>query len=87
MGLMPWAPRGAQADIPRGGQPAGGTGRQAHYSQDGPAQVVGCAAPVHGVVQDVKREGGHSCLLEDPEVITCGQGEAGLKGHVWPRHC
>lgn len=47
-------------------------GQEAPYSHDGPAQVVGSAAPVHGVVQDVKREAGHSGLLEDPEVVACG---------------
>lgn len=46
------------------------------YSHEGPTQVVGCAAPVHGVVQDAERERGHSRLLEDPEVITCGPGRA-----------
>lgn len=43
-------------------------------SHDGPAQVDGCAAPVHGVVQDAEREHGHSGLLEDPEVVACKQG-------------
>lgn len=43
-------------------------------SHDGPAQVDGCAAPVHGVVQDAEGEHGHSGLLEDPEVVTCKQG-------------
>ena len=40
-------------------------------SHDGPAQVDGRAAPVHGVVQDAEREHGHSGLLEDPKVVTC----------------
>lgn len=43
-------------------------------SHDGPAQVDGCAAPVHGVVQDAEREHSHSGLLEDPEVVACKQG-------------
>ena len=51
----------------------GGTGG-ARDLHDGPAQVVGRAAPVHGVVQDAERERGHSGLLQDPEVVACAQG-------------
>lgn len=42
------------------------------YSHDGPAQVDGCAAPVHGVIQDAEGEAGHFGLHQNAEVITCG---------------
>lgn len=41
------------------------------YSHEGPAQIDGCAAPIHGVIQDTEGETGHFCLLQDAEVITC----------------
>lgn len=42
------------------------------YSHEGPAQVDGCAAPVHGVIQDAEGEAGHFGLHQNAEVITCG---------------
>lgn len=41
------------------------------YSHEGPAQVDGCAAPVHGVIQDAEGEAGHFGLHQNAEVITC----------------
>ena len=41
------------------------------YSHEGPAQVDGCAAPVHGIIQDAEGEAGHFCLHQDAKVITC----------------
>lgn len=37
---------------------------------EGPAQVDGCAAPVHGVIQDAEGEAGHFGLHQNAEVIT-----------------
>lgn len=48
----------------------GAVGRRV-YSHEGPAQVDGCAAPIHWIIQDVEGEAGHFCFHQDAEVITC----------------
>lgn len=51
--------------------PTTGADGRGTYSHEGPAQVDGRAAPVHGIIQDAEGEAGHFCLHQDAKVITC----------------
>lgn len=64
---------------------------QGTYLHEGPAQVDGCAAPVHGIIQDAEGEAGHFCLHQDAKIITCKANrgflvrlhKAGSRGGLW----